>query len=49
MDKGREGCDRREDRLGERVIRMHSVSGWWRGKMGRKFGTQNLAEMNVET
>ena len=35
-DKGREGCDRREGRLGEGVIRMHGVLGWGEGRDGEK-------------
>ena len=27
---------------------MLGVLGWGRGEMGRKFGTQNFVEMNVE-
>ena len=45
----REGRDdRREDRLMIGVIRMLGILGWGRGEMGRKFGTQNFVEMNVE-
>ena len=41
--------DRREGTLVIGAIRMLGVLGWGRGKMGRKFGTQNFVKMNVKS